>query len=318
MKNKLVSIIIPCYNGEKTINRCLDSILQQTWDNIETIIIDDGSTDNSEKIIKSYINKFNLRGYKLTYIHQCNQGLGGAINTGIKNFTGDYLCWIDVDDFLFPESIKIKAEYLESHNDIVGVTTDAFIYNETNLNEPIGKISDNNSNLEDPDQFKNIILQKAIICQGCQMLRSDAFIRSNPTRSIYPSRNGQNIQMLLPTLYNQKHAYIPLQLYGYVVYNNSMLHRKKNYYQQIETEREYYKIIAETLKKIDMPINEIIWCKIKVKQKMNRNLLYIHIEHKNIKKIIVTILNMIFLGEFKKKDCKLIINYLLKLVKNGE
>ena len=99
MEKKMVSIITPCYNGGKLLSRYLDSVLKQTYKNIELIIVNDGSSDNTEKIVISYKGQFKKEGMKLVYIYQDNKGLGGAINTGLKHFTGDYLCWADYDDF---------------------------------------------------------------------------------------------------------------------------------------------------------------------------------------------------------------------------
>jgi len=72
---KLISILTPTYNYGHFIHRLLDSVLQQTYNNIEMIIIDDGSTDNTKQVIDGYIEKFQKRGFSLNYIYQGNQGL---------------------------------------------------------------------------------------------------------------------------------------------------------------------------------------------------------------------------------------------------
>lgn len=88
------SIIIPVYNSEKYIDRCLNSVLTQTYNNYEIIIINDGSTDNSEKILKKYeSNK------KIKIISQTNHGVSSSRNIGIKESTGDYILFLDSDDF---------------------------------------------------------------------------------------------------------------------------------------------------------------------------------------------------------------------------
>lgn len=79
MESYLVSIITPCYNVEKTIKKYLESILNQTYKNLELIFIDDGSTDETEKIIKEYINEFEQNKIKLKYVYQENAGLGGGL-----------------------------------------------------------------------------------------------------------------------------------------------------------------------------------------------------------------------------------------------
>ena len=83
MKNGLVSIIIPCYNASKYLNKCLDSLLNQTYKNIEVIIVNDGSTDESKLIIESYIDKFSKKKKKLIIINQDNAGHAVAVNNAL-------------------------------------------------------------------------------------------------------------------------------------------------------------------------------------------------------------------------------------------
>ena len=98
MKEK-ISIIVPCYNEEKYIERCINSILSQTLNNIELIIIDDGSKDNTYKICKNYEIKF---PDKIKIIYQENQGQGIARNIGIKYAQGTYIGFVDADDIIDP------------------------------------------------------------------------------------------------------------------------------------------------------------------------------------------------------------------------
>lgn len=93
--NPKVSIIIPVYNGENSISISLDSILSQTFKDYEVIIIDDGSNDKTNDIVSSYTNSDN----RFRYFYQQNQGVSGARNNGIKKSNGDYICFLDSDDF---------------------------------------------------------------------------------------------------------------------------------------------------------------------------------------------------------------------------
>lgn len=102
------SIIIPVYNVEEYLDRCLKSILNQTYSNYEVIIVNDGSPDNSDNIIKSYEKEDKrFKGYK-----KVNGGLSDARNYGLKYATGDYLIFIDADDY-------IENNYLEKVNDVL-------------------------------------------------------------------------------------------------------------------------------------------------------------------------------------------------------
>ena len=92
MSVKLVSIIIPTYNTEMYISSCINSVLNQSYPNIEIIIINDGSTDNTEKEILKF------KDSRIHYIKQKNQGVSVARNTALKIINGDYFCFLDADD----------------------------------------------------------------------------------------------------------------------------------------------------------------------------------------------------------------------------
>ena len=89
-----VSVCVPVYNAEKYLEKCLDSLINQSLKNLQIVCVDDGSTDNSLKILNSYEKYENIK-----IIHQENQGLGGARNTGIKNADGEYIGFMDADDY---------------------------------------------------------------------------------------------------------------------------------------------------------------------------------------------------------------------------
>lgn len=95
----LISLIIPIFNAEKTLQRCLDSVRQQTYSNLEVILIDDGSTDGSRNICMSYTK----RDSRLRYLYQPNAGVSAARNLGLDAATGTYVAFLDSDDWLSPD-----------------------------------------------------------------------------------------------------------------------------------------------------------------------------------------------------------------------
>jgi len=99
---KLVSIIIPVYNVERHLTRCLESVISQSYRNIEIIVINDGSPDNSQEIIDSFAQKDS----RIRPFSQKNTGLSGARNTGMKHANGDYLYFLDSDDFISSNAIE--------------------------------------------------------------------------------------------------------------------------------------------------------------------------------------------------------------------
>ena len=102
------SVIIPVYNVESFLERCIESVLSQDYEDYEIIAVDDGSKDSSLEILKSYERKTN----KIHIISQENKGLGGARNTGIVCAKGDYLVFLDSDDY-------IKTDMLSSLNSVL-------------------------------------------------------------------------------------------------------------------------------------------------------------------------------------------------------
>jgi len=130
-----ISIIVPVYNTEQYLEKCLDSLVNQTFKDIEIIVVNDGSPDNSEKIIKSYCDKYtNIR-----YIKQENGGLSASRNKGVKQATGDYLMFLDSDDWISADACERIIDKLEETKSDILVAGIYDVYEneikETNFNE---------------------------------------------------------------------------------------------------------------------------------------------------------------------------------------
>ena len=121
-ESKKVSVIIPLYNAEKYIARTLQSVLSQTYKNIEILIVDDESPDNSVRVCQQFSDS------RIKIIHQKNRGLAGSRNTGIRHAQGDYLAFMDADDIWLPEKLKIHVAHLESNPKLgISFSRSAFI-----------------------------------------------------------------------------------------------------------------------------------------------------------------------------------------------
>ena len=105
----MVTIIVPVYNVENYLKVCVDSILNQTYENYELILIDDGSTDTSGIICDSYANSFD----KVRSFHQKNSGVSASRNLGIEKANGEYITFIDSDDWVEPDYIGRMVAYME-------------------------------------------------------------------------------------------------------------------------------------------------------------------------------------------------------------
>lgn len=106
--SKKVSVIVPVYNVEKYLQRCVDSLLQQSHEDLEIILVDDGSKDQSGEICDAYAQQ----DARVKVIHQQNAGQSVARNQGLKIATGDYICYADSDDYVHPDYIKRMYQML--------------------------------------------------------------------------------------------------------------------------------------------------------------------------------------------------------------
>ena len=117
-KDRLVSVIIPCYNRARIIVETLDSVWNQTYRPIELIVVDDGSIDDSRKVIKEWADSKKIKGangFNIIIIHQENGGPSLARNAGLFACTGEYIQFVDSDDILHHEKISIQIEAIQQH-----------------------------------------------------------------------------------------------------------------------------------------------------------------------------------------------------------
>lgn len=116
MNNPLISIIVPIYNIEKYVSKCIESILQQTYQNIQIILVDDGSLDQSGIIC----DKYAALDCRIEVIHQCNQGLVVARKSGLKIARGEYIGFVDGDDYISHDMYdKLLKEIQQNDADFV-------------------------------------------------------------------------------------------------------------------------------------------------------------------------------------------------------
>lgn len=103
-----ISVIIPTYNYAEFISACIDSVINQTYQDHEIIVVDDGSNDNTKEVIKKYNDK-------ILYFFKENGGPSSARNYGIEKATGDYVCFLDADDVFLPKKLEFQAAYINEH-----------------------------------------------------------------------------------------------------------------------------------------------------------------------------------------------------------
>ena len=145
-KNKLISVVVSIYNMEKYLDKCINSIINQTHKELEIILIDDGSTDNSRTIAEKY-SKIDKR---IKYYYKKNGGLSDARNYGIKKATGEYIGFVDSDDYLEKEMYEELYKNIIKYNADISVVGFNIVYEDNNLNkvsyeEPYNKLEVLNS-----------------------------------------------------------------------------------------------------------------------------------------------------------------------------
>lgn len=107
-----ISVIIPVYNSSKYLRKCLDSVVNQSLKDIEIIIINDGSTDDSKSIIEEYQNNYS----NIIFINQENKGIGKSRNIGIEKASGEYITFVDSDDYIKEDMLEVYYEYARKYN----------------------------------------------------------------------------------------------------------------------------------------------------------------------------------------------------------
>lgn len=276
-----VSVLVPCYNGERFIKRCLDSVLSQTWKDIELIIVNDGSTDDTDKLIQSYNSVIKNKLSRYIYIKQDNMGVGAAINTALKYFSGEFLAPFDCDDYMMPNSLEIRATWLIEHPETAVVQNNGYYVTEDDFNNITRKFSNITTVQENIQLFEQLINGQTYNWPGSYMIRSSIWLKRCPNREIFVSRSGQNMQLLLPASYNHKCDYIPMCLLKYGQHTGSLSNTtQKSETQQISDILGYQDIYQAVLKDF-LPDNIYNKYKKKIEVTFTRRVMDIKLSYNN-------------------------------------
>lgn len=249
MRKPLVSIITPCYNGESFLERYYESVLAQTYSELELIFVNDGSTDGTEKIALSYESRFREKGIRYIYIKQENRGQASALNRGLKLFHGEYLTWPDSDDIIMPEFIEKKVSFLQTHPKYVYCYGKAICVNEDDPCQVID-ICEKRKQTGQLQFFEDILFVNNVFFCG-YMVKTSALDHVLRGREIYEGEGGQNAQLLLPLAwYFGEPGYVEESVYKYFVRADSHSHSQKTSELIIRQLSNYEKILVATLQKI--------------------------------------------------------------------
>lgn len=214
-----LSIIIPCYNSEQYLPKLLNSILEQTHQNLEIIVVNDGSTDNSQEVLEYFKNLFTKNGIPFLILVQENKGQAAAVNLALKKVSGQYLTWIDTDDWLEPTACEDKIHFLETHPEFGFVRTDVMMHHENS--HSTYRLSER-LDFSNVDLFQDLILIKNVyFAPGGYLVKMEALKSVLPHLEINEARAGQNWQLLLPLALKFKCGYIDKPLFNILVRKES-------------------------------------------------------------------------------------------------
>lgn len=221
MKKELISIIIPIYNVENYLMKCLDSVICQTYENLEIILINDGSTDNSLLIAK----KYEKRDKKIKLINKKNGGVSSARNSGLDICTGKYVTFIDSDDY-------VEKDYIETlYNKMKEYDVDIVFSNATNVLGD-GKFKSDKKVIKDilldkENTYKELFCERYISCSCWGKLYKTDII--NGIKFDTNLHLDEDFNFLIEVIENINNSLIiSKEKYYYIVRENSLFHSAFN------------------------------------------------------------------------------------------
>ena len=199
----MVSVVIPVFNGEKYIAEAINSVLHQTYSDIEVIVVDDGSADKSPDIVKSF--------KKVNYIYQNNAGPSSARNTGMAASHGEYIAFLDCDDIYAENKIAEQVSVLEQHKDVDVVYNDCIVADK-NLNQ-INTLRSEGIYENDKDFLCMLLFRQIIPIPPSIMLRRRCFEEGCLYNEGY--KHAEDYEYIIRLAQRYKFRYIPKPLYIY-------------------------------------------------------------------------------------------------------
>ncbi|MEW8956833.1 glycosyltransferase family 2 protein [Clostridium sp.] len=167
-----ISIVIPAYNIENYISRSLDSIINQGFQNFEVLVVNDGSKDNTEKIVRAYED----RDTRIKLINKPNGGVSSARNLGLKKSTGKYIMFIDGDDWIEPKTLESLYKRVEEEEADIALCDFYYDYD----NEKLEYATDLKvKNIKGKDYAKKILTEEAYMCIWNKVFKRDIFLKNH-------------------------------------------------------------------------------------------------------------------------------------------
>ena len=261
MENELISIIVPIYNVENYLRMCLDSIQNQTYQNFECILVNDGSTDSSQQIAEEYLvdSRFKL-------INQSNKGLSGARNTGISHIREEstFISFVDSDDYIYPDFLETLIEHIEDDVDIIEGMIEYF-NDETKVDNVFHNFEKQILTTKD-DKLGELALNELRVSVFPKLFR-----KSLLTEDFFPEGWIFEDLAVVPELvsHSRKWIKLPKVIYGYRIRPNSITTKEfseekldvfkifEKYDLFFENENDVIKLLVEKLKYLHLNYHDI-------------------------------------------------------------
>ncbi len=215
--NPLVTIIIPTYNYERYLPRAIESCINQSYGNLEIIIVDDGSTDSTAQIVKKITDR------RILYHYQVNQGVSVARNRGLQLAKGNFIGFLDADEYLTDDSVETRLNIMLDDRDIDFVTSTASSMDET------GKIS-----VPETDRGKNMVsvrLCEALLLKRIPYTTSAVLIRGDHARKFAFAvnlNNGEDLVFFSKVFFERKGCFLTKPTAVSFSHSDSLRHNIEN------------------------------------------------------------------------------------------
>ena len=208
----MISVVVPIYNVEKFLGQCIESIINQTYNDIEIILVDDGSTDNSGKICDEYKSIDN----RIRVIHKVNGGLSSARNVGMRIAQGEYICFIDSDDYIDSQMLEIMKKQIKNADIVICGKEDIWGNDAHNITSSDLESNYDIISMSGEVAFEHFLLEdkEGYVVAWNKLYRTHIFIQYNikfPEGKIH--EDCFTIYKLF--IHSQKVVYIDIPLYKY-------------------------------------------------------------------------------------------------------
>lgn len=225
MKKPCVSIITPSYNGARFLNDYFRCILNQTYKNIELVLVNNGSTDDTDEIVSSYIDKLVERNIKFIYLKiEKNEGPLKAINMGLQNMTGEYFSEIDVDDAMHCDYVEKKVSFFIDHPDTDILINPCDMYYINDKEHKASTIWKNSFNSK-KELIDRYLLSKDVgYMGGAYMMKSESFFNIYTDRRIFEDNKvwGFATMLYFPLIFRGTARYMDEALFDYYLHANNL------------------------------------------------------------------------------------------------